>query len=46
LQLDPENARVMLNLGVLYGQLGQIDLANQYMTRAKELDPTVTNQGQ
>jgi tetratricopeptide (TPR) repeat protein len=40
-ELDPENARVLLNLGLLNRQLGNAERANQYLRKAQEIDPTV-----
>ena len=39
--LDPENARVLLNLGILYQQMGDMEKGNEYLRQAQELDPEV-----
>jgi len=45
LDIAPDNARVMLNLAVLYRQLGNQELYTQYMSKAIELDPSLKPKG-
>ncbi len=40
-ELDPKNARVLLNLGILYQQMGDIQQGNEYIRQAQLLDPEV-----
>ena len=40
-ELDPKNARVLLNLGILYQQMGDIQEGNEYIRQAQLLDPEV-----
>lgn len=38
---EPENARILMNIGLTYNNLGQSGLAQQYLNKAFSLDPTL-----
>lgn len=42
LEIEPENARVLLNLGILYNQMGRPLEGQRYIQEASKLDPSVT----
>lgn len=45
LEIAPDNARVMLNLAILYRGLGNQELYSKYMSKAVELDPSLKPKG-
>jgi tetratricopeptide (TPR) repeat protein len=42
LEMEPENARVLLNLGILYNQMGRPLEGQRYIQEAAKIDPSVT----
>lgn len=41
LEIEPENARVLLNLGILNNQLGDTQRGNSFIQRAVAIDPSI-----
>jgi Tfp pilus assembly protein PilF len=41
LDIDPQNAHIMLNMSIAYRQMGQNDKAEEFFARAKALNSSI-----